>query len=1107
MTGVVGALLASRDDGDHVRKQPFAVDEVFVWAGTTRIPVEARQCAGSSARGLVRACGWHLAIGAAVALVALFAAAPHSPAAAQTWNGNKSNDWTDPANWNGGVVPKTGQVTINKSSPNATVVGANGQIAATSGAVVVANGAGTTGSLTIQNGSDLTSSATGFSLIGVSGGTGVVAVTGPGSTWTVASGFTPVILGSGGTGSLFISGGGSANFSGDLVVGQQAGGKGTLSVTGGSTLTIGRDAYIGRFAGTQGTATISGTGSEWTIKAGLRVGNVSPGTLNIEDNAKVSVATTTMVGDFGPGTLNITSGTLETLALDRGTSSALVNFDGAILRAKDNNADFITDFVGAELNVKAGGLTIDTGGFSVGTDDTSAFTGVGGITVVGGGILTLKASNSYAGETWIQSGTLALSDDGAVGSSSRVVADGTFDISGVAPVEASIQSLAGSGSVTLGTKTLTIIAASDGFSGVISGSGGLTVGSGTQGLSGSNAYTGETSVQSGATLALLGGGTIATSSRVLADGTFDISAIAPASADIRSLAGSGDVALGDKTLTITAANDTFSGMISGNGGLTVSGGKQVLSGANDYLGDTRVTGGTLRAGAVNTFSQFSAHSVLAGGTVDLNGFDQTILSLDNAGLVRLDGAPGTTLTVINNYAGNGGTLAINTALGGDGSPTDRLFANTTSGSTKLQVNNVGGTGAQTIEGIKIVDVGGASNGAFALQGDYVFQGEQAVIGGAYAYTLHKNGVSTPTDGDWYLRSALINPPPDVPPAPLFQPGVPLYESYPQILLSLMSMPTLRERIGYDALGGRGPAPMPAAYIDEGGSYLGGPPVAGYERAPGHRDVGNAWWGRVDASRISIEPSSTASAAYDADQVRLQTGFDALIYADRAGKLLAGLTVQHGSSSARVDSVWGDGKINVEAYGIGGTLTWLGLNGFYVDTQAQVTWFDTDIRSSLAGTMTEGDDAVGYGISLETGKRFAAFGPWALTPQAQLSYTSVDLDFTDAFGAEVSTRNGDSLLGRVGIALDYRNAWLGARSNMYGIANLYYEFLDGTSIDVSGTRFVSRKDELWGGLGVGGMYSWGADKYALFGEVSVNTSLDNFGDSYSVNGTAGFRVRW
>ena len=55
--------------------------------------------------------------------------------------------------------------------------------------------------------------------------------------------------------------------------------------------------------------------------------------------------------------------------------------------------------------------------------------------------------------------------------------------------------------------------------------------------------------------------------------------------------------------------------------------------------------------------------------------------------------------------------------------------------------------------------------------------------------------------------------------------------------------------------------------------------------------------------------------------------------------------------------------------------------------------------------------------------------------------------------------------------------------------------------------IQQRDELWGGLGVGGTYSWNSDKYALYSEVTVNTSLENFGDSYSVNGTGGFRIRW
>ncbi|WP_164895994.1 autotransporter outer membrane beta-barrel domain-containing protein [Rhizobium hidalgonense] len=41
-----------------------------------------------------------------------------------------------------------------------------------------------------------------------------------------------------------------------------------------------------------------------------------------------------------------------------------------------------------------------------------------------------------------------------------------------------------------------------------------------------------------------------------------------------------------------------------------------------------------------------------------------------------------------------------------------------------------------------------------------------------------------------------------------------------------------------------------------------------------------------------------------------------------------------------------------------------------------------------------------------------------TPQAQLVYSSVDFDtFNDQFGARVSLQDGDSLLGRLGLALD------------------------------------------------------------------------------------------
>ena len=61
---------------------------------------------------------------------------------------------------------------------------------------------------------------------------------------------------------------------------------------------------------------------------------------------------------------------------------------------------------------------------------------------------------------------------------------------------------------------------------------------------------------------------------------------------------------------------------------------------------------------------------VSGGTLDLNGFNQTVPGVTNGGLVNMGigTAPGTVLTTTG-YTGTGGTMAIiNTLLGGDGSP-------------------------------------------------------------------------------------------------------------------------------------------------------------------------------------------------------------------------------------------------------------------------------------------------------------------------------------------------------------------------------------------------------------------------------------------------------
>ena len=502
------------------------------------------------------------------------------------------------------------------------------------------------------------------------------------------------------------------------------------------------------------------------------------------------------------------------------------------------------------------------------------YDGFGSYEKTGASTWTLTATTTAVTPWTLSGGTLQISSDNNLGTPSGGLTFNGGALQTTADIiSARTVTLTGSGTfLTDPGTTLTL-------SNVISGAGGLTkAGDGTMVLTGINTFTGGTMISSG-TLELVGTGSVAASSRVIADGTFSIAGIAGAGTSIQRLSGIGAVNLGGKTLTITAANDTFAGIISGSGGLTIAGGTQTLSGINTYSGATTLTGGTLSAGAIGTFSAASAYTVAAPGMLNLNGFNQTLASLNNAGTVNFGSAPGTTLTITGNYVGNGGFVNMNTRLGGDGSQTDRLVVNgSTSGNSTLRVTNVGGTGAQTTEGIKVVDVAGASNGTFALQGNYVIQGQQAIVGGAYAYTLQQNGISTPGDGDWYLRSSLVNPPPAAPAGPLYQPGVPLYENYAQVLLGMNELPTLQQRVGNRYWGG-----------SDAMARAGLTPAQG-DGSP----TPSAFWGRVEGNHADLQPFNTTGSTYSADQMKAQVGLDGLALENERGRLIVGLTAQYGT---------------------------------------------------------------------------------------------------------------------------------------------------------------------------------------------------------------------
>lgn len=548
----------------------------------------------------------------------------------------------------------------------------------------------------------------------------------------------------------------------------------------------------------------------------------------------------------------------------------------------------------------------------------------------------------------------------------------------------------------------------------------------------------------------------------------------------------------DGRLAFNRADDlAFAGIISG-GGLIVQIGSGVTSLSGDssaFAGRSEVRDGTLAVdgklgGAVEVFD---------GGRLTGHGQVGSLLNL--AGGVVAPGGFGA-LTVAGDYEGRGGTLQIDAVLGGDDSKADRLLVRgATSGSTRVEVANLGGLGARTSNGILVVDVEGASDGVFTLaKGDFRLGGENALVAGAYAYVLRQDAQG----GDWKLRSSvneIAGPPrpadPDQPAgepgAPvdgqpqitLYQPGAPVYEAYAHTLQSLNGLTTLRQRVGARQWTG---------------------------------EQGSGVWGRMEGGRVKLDPAvSTTQAELETDRWKVQFGADWALVDDVAGgRLVGGLTAHYGEASTSVGSPFGGGSLDAKAVGLGATLTWINARGAYVDAQVQASRFETDLRSNILGDRAENVEGSGYAISFEAGKALSAAGLLSLTPQVQLTYAKVDFDsFVDPLGAKVTADDGDSLSARLGLALD--RDWTvtssGGEGRLYGLVNLTHEFLDGSQVDVSGTPLANRAERTWGGLAVGASYGWGADRYLVYGEAAADTPLSGFGDSYAVSGTAGFRMRF
>ena len=363
----------------------------------------------------------------------------------------------------------------------------------------------------------------------------------------------------------------------------------------------------------------------------------------------------------------LNAGTLG-LGADNALGSGVLTINGGVLRAVNSartltneivlSGDFtlgrMTDLAGpisltkdillTSANPDAMGATSSTISGVIGGDHGLSF--VDGTNPIGTIILT--GDNTYTGLTTLHSGILQIGAGGTTGSvagdihnNGRLVFNRLGDFA---------------------------------YGGDISGSGSLIkYGSGSMTLSGTNTYSGSTTIDSGA-LVLGRSGALSASTAVTVgyEATLDLGGF---DQTLGSLAGTSrsTVKLGSGTLTVGGNNTstTFNGSISGSGALIKEGtGTLTLLYYHNYTGGTTISNGTLQIGSGNAsggvVGNIVNNSALVFSCDHWYGFAGAI---SGSGSVAQSGSGITSLEGINTYTGgtilNSGTLELdsNQAIG------------------------------------------------------------------------------------------------------------------------------------------------------------------------------------------------------------------------------------------------------------------------------------------------------------------------------------------------------------------------------------------------------------------------------------------------------------
>ncbi|MDN0109761.1 autotransporter outer membrane beta-barrel domain-containing protein [Yersinia mollaretii] len=706
------------------------------------------------------------------------------------------------------------------------------------------------------------------------------------------------------------------------------------------------------------------------------------GDLAIDTGAGSTVSLSNLNNDY-TGMTDVRNGSLQMLndnVLGNTSLLSLAANTAFNMNGHSQTVGELNSAAGSSVNLNGGSLTLSQGGLSEGE-----LTGSGELTIAADTLTVNGANNTLTATTTIASGAQALLNSAVGLGSGNIVNAGLLTLKGAAGQLAN--AISDAGSVVLEDNSdITLSGNNSLFSGLFDITGGSQLTASQAEHLGTAAVTNEgslvlnsasdwllaNSITGSGTLTKNGNGTVSLTQTAAYTGQTDINVgglILGSSADPMTLA----------SQQVNIADGAFMG---GFGG---------VAGAIDNKGVLFVGNPTASTSSVSS-RLAPASNIFTVGT-----------DLTNSGTVFIgnktsdgSGTTGNQLVVNGNYVGDNGLLHFNTALGDDNSATDSMIVNgNTSGTTNVSVDNAGGLGAKTLNGIELIQVNGQSDGDFVQSG--------RIVAGAYDYSL-KRGAGQ-NAANWYLTS-LSNLPidpdnpvdPENPVAPGEETKRPEAGSYTANLASANNMfvTRLHDRLGE------------TQYIDV---------------LTGEKKVTSMWLrneGGHNRSRDTSGQLKTQSNRYV-----MQLGGDIAQWSNNGlDRLHLGVMAGYGNSKSDTNARTGyKSKGSVDGYSTGVYSTWYAndedKSGLYVDGWAQYSWFNNTVQGE--GLATEEYKSKGITASVESGYTFkigenkSKNETYFIQPKAQITWMGVKADdHTEANGTQVSGKGDGNIQTRLGL---------------------------------------------------------------------------------------------